>query len=217
MTGGFHDRQRLSPTGLVLVVSMHAAALTALALVKAPEYFHPDSRTRIFDVPLPVDPDPTPPEPERQVEPRRAEHRSVLDRFDTVARPSEDRGVAEIPIPPLPPGGEVGEQQLPERRVEPIPPVRVEAQFDPRYADDLQPPYPPSEQRLERDGIVRVRLTIGSDGRVKAIERLSATSDAFWRSTQRHALARWRFRPATLDGSPVESSKVMNVYFRIES
>ena len=106
-------------------------------------------------------------------------------------------------------------KDLPEQVVDFL--KRVEAQFDPRYADDLQPPYPPSEQRLERDGIVRVRLTIGSDGRVKTIERLSATSDAFWRSTQRHALARWRFRPATLDGSPVESSKVMNVYFRIES
>jgi protein TonB len=62
-----------------------------------------------------------------------------------------------------------------------------------------------------------VRVTIGADGRVKAVQMVSATSDAFWRATQQHALARWRFRPATLDGRPVESTKLMNVYFRIEA
>ena len=98
----------------------------------------------------------------------------------------------------------------------PPPPVRVEAQFDPRFAADLQPPYPPSEEAAQREGRVRIRLTIGADGRVKAVQRLSATSDAFWRATERHALSRWRFRPATVDGRPVESSKVMNLTVRIE-
>ena len=54
------------------------------------------------------------------------------------------------------------------------------------------------------------------NGRVTAVERLSATSDAFWRATQRQALSRWRFRPATLDGRPVEGIKVMTVTFRIQ-
>ena len=64
---------------------------------------------------------------------------------------------------------------------------------------------------------MQIRVTIGADGRVKSAERVSATSDAFWRATERHALARWRFRPATLDGRPIESRKVITVDFRIDA
>ena len=46
--------------------------------------------------------------------------------------------------------------------------------------------------------------------------RLSATSDAFWRATEQQALNRWRFRPATLGGRPVQGVKVMIVNFRIQ-
>jgi protein TonB len=50
---------------------------------------------------------------------------------------------------------------------------------------------------------------------VRAVARVSATSEAFWAAAERQALSRWRFRPATLDGRPVESTKVMTVHFRI--
>ena len=62
---------------------------------------------------------------------------------------------------------------------------------------------------------MRVRVLIGADGRVKEIVRLSATSDAFWEATRRRALARWRFRPATEDGRPVESSMTLTVNFEL--
>jgi protein TonB len=94
-------------------------------------------------------------------------------------------------------------------------PVRRDATVDPRYAAALQPPYPLAEQRAERTGTVRVRVTIGVDGRVRAVERLSATNDAFWEVARQQALNRWRFRPATLDGRPVESSKEMTIHFRL--
>lgn len=215
---GFLEQKSIRPTGFVLVVALHAAALTALALIKPPIFFDSTVRTRIYDV-IPIrDPEPLPPEPERQVEPRPAEHQSQLD----APAPPLDRSIAfpipaRDPAPPLPPLGQVGEQRVAEPPAEPRPaPIRTEAEFDPRYARDLQPDYPSSEQRAERDGVVRIALTIGADGRVKSVERISATSDAFWRATERHARARWRFRPATVDGRAVESRKVMNLYFRIE-
>ena len=94
--------------------------------------------------------------------------------------------------------------------------MRRAAEYDPRHADALQPPYPASEERAQRGGTVRVRVTIGTNGRVLAVARLTATSEAFWAATQRHALNRWRFRPATVDGRPVESTKTLNVHFNIE-
>jgi protein TonB len=47
-----------------------------------------------------------------------------------------------------------------------------------------------------------VRVTIAPDGRVTSVEQVSATSPAFFQATQRHALSRWRFKPATVDGRP---------------
>lgn len=214
--GGFYEQKSLSPTGFALVVAMHAAALGALALVKNPIFVPPAGSLSTYDVrPDPVPP-PEPP-PESRVEPR---PRQRVTRIDTVPpvieRQTEGPVVWQPPVqpppigdPPEPPRVELARIDLPRS-------VRVAAQFDPRFAGSLQPPYPTSEERAQREGVVRLRVTIGADGRVKAVERLSATSDAFWEATERHALARWRFRPATLDGRPIESSKTMSVTFRIE-
>lgn len=211
---GFLEPRKLSPTGLAVVVALHAGALGALALMKGPEFIQKATRTIIYDVRNPI------PEPERPPEPPRDQARqrqrpSVLDSSPSpIDRPSGPV-VAERPLPPLPPLPNVAAETVTEARVELPPPVRVAAEFDPRYAADQQPPYPADQERAGREGRVRIRLVIGADGRVRSIERLSATNDAFWRATERHARARWRFRPATIDGRPVESSKTMTVVFEL--
>lgn len=88
---------------------------------------------------------------------------------------------------------------------------------DPRFARDFQPEYPGSELRLERDGRVSVRVLIGRDGRVKAVEQVSATSPAFLEATRRQALAKWRFKPAMRGGVAEESWKVMSVRFELKN
>jgi protein TonB len=62
---------------------------------------------------------------------------------------------------------------------------------------------------------VTVRLLIGADGRVKAVEKVRAASDAFWRATERQALRHWRFTPAMVDGKPVESRTTVTVHFEL--
>jgi protein TonB len=218
MTGtGFFEQKTVRPGGLALVIAMHAAAFAALMLVKTSVEAGASPITRMFDVPMPRPKEETPPEPPRE------QPRQQPTSLDTV-RPIVDTDVprptvSDPPMPPLPPLPNTGREIALADGTPDLPPapVRIEAQVDPRYAGDLQPPYPPSEESAQREGVVRVRITIGADGRVKAVQRISATSDAFWRATERHALARWRFRPATLDGRPIESSKVMNLYFRIEA
>jgi protein TonB len=194
---------------------MHAAALGALAVMKGPEIVKTVTRTITYDVAIPPDPAVEPPPP-RERRPR--QERSVLDSTPTpVQRPTRGPVVIDVAPPPQPFDLAGGETIPPPRIAPPPPPVRTEPEFDPRYAGDLQPPYPPAEERAQREGSVRVRLTIGADGRVRAVQRLAASSEAFWIATERHAKSRWRFRPATLDGRPVESSKVMTVFFRIEA
>lgn len=212
--GGFFERKTASPTGLALVVLGHAALLGAAILIKGPQFIIPPPvDTQVEFVPLPQAP-----EPERPVQtrPDPAPTRVTLappDRIvPTPPRSPFETGVRPADPGPLPPIAD----PLPPRQPDPAPPVRVEAQIDPRFASALQPQYPASEQRAQNSGTVRIRVTIGTDGRVRAVARVSATSDAFWAAAERQALTRWRFRPATLDGRPVESTKVMTIHFRIE-
>lgn len=115
--------------------------------------------------------------------------------------------------PPFGPAGTGGGTAEP-----PIaPPVLVDASVDQRYASSFQPDYPGSELRQGQEGVVKVRVLIGVDGRIKAVEQVSSATPGFFEATRRHALNKWRFKPATRDGIPVESWKVMSVRFRIDS
>ncbi|WP_233503370.1 energy transducer TonB [Sphingomonas psychrotolerans] len=118
------------------------------------------------------------------------------------------------PQPPLPPAP-TGEPNVGEPPA-PLPPLMAAAQ-DPRFIKDFQPAYPASELRAQRDGAVKIRVLIGVDGRVKAAESVTATSDAFFEATRRQALSKWRFKPATRGGVPQESWKTLSVRFEIKN
>ena len=217
---GFFEQQhqRRSPTSFALVVALHAAGLGAVILAGSTQFIQQErGPTIVRTIPIPPDPPPVvedrPVDTRQPAEPRTAPTPSLPD------IPANDNPVhtgQSDPPPTHPDPGPGIADTVPQRLPDPPPPVRHEAQLDPRYARDLQPPYPAPELRAERDGVVRIRLTIAANGRVTAVERLSATSEHFWRATQQQALSRWRFRPATLDGRPVQGVKVMTVNFRIQ-
>ena len=211
--GGFFEAKRGSPVSLGVVILLHGAAITALALSKMemPEVvnFGP---TEIFNVPVTPEPPPVPPEKKAQELP----DERVTYNIPAVRLPLDNRVDIEPKVtldpPRYDPIPKVGGGDLQQPTVLPEP-VRVEARIDPR--SELQPPYPAAEERAGNEGKVSIRIVIGVDGRVKAAEKVSAASEAFYRATERHALRNWRFRPATVDGKPVESRKVMTVEFRI--
>jgi protein TonB len=223
---GFLDRKPIRPGAAATVILLHGAALAALLLAKNPEVarrvFTPID---VFDVHVPPPPPPPPRTPDRPKE--------EVTHWDVPLRqPPIDSPITLPPTPPSPPpdfGSRPSERDVagtlyrpppqPPVRDDPPPPpprevVRTEATMT---SGDLQPPYPTSEQRLEREGRVVIRVTIGADGRVKAAQKVSATSDAFYTATERHARSRWRFRPATVDGRPVEATKTLTVVFRLDA
>ena len=226
---GFLEQRTARPLSLSAVVLLHGAAIAGVLLIKGPEWSRTTAEpTIVIDVPVDKPPPPNPPPPLEK----------MIPNVPTISRLDVPPRVIPTPVPSIPVSGErtilpsgpvIGDSVRPPTgtgsRPEPLvtvpprapirPPVRVDAQFDPRFAGALQPPYPAAEQRSEREGEVRVRVTISPEGRVAAVRRVSATSDAFWRVTERQALSRWRFKPATVDGRPVESSKVLSVRFRL--
>jgi protein TonB len=67
--------------------------------------------------------------------------------------------------------------------------------------------YPDASRRAGEEGVTSVRVTVGVDGRVKACS--VTKSSGFSRLDERAcqiAERRWRFKPATENGQPVEAS-----------
>jgi periplasmic protein TonB len=108
-------------------------------------------------------------------------------------------------------GGIIEQPQQPPPHI----PVLSGAKVNPRYAGLLQPAYPPGMIREGREGIVVVRVLIGTDGRVRALEPVSSDGPAFLEVTRKQALSKWRFLPATRDGEPIEAWREMTVRFRL--
>ncbi|WBY06893.1 TonB family protein [Sphingomonas sp. 7/4-4] len=121
--------------------------------------------------------------------------------------------IGDPPLRPMP-KAEEGPIFVPEPPP-PLPPL-LRAEQDSRFARDFQPAYPSTELRAQRDGFVQIKVLIGVDGRVKAAQSVSATSDAFFEATRRQALSKWRFKPATRGGIPEESWKTLSVRFLIK-
>lgn len=129
---------------------------------------------------------------------------------DNTAATTADPGPIGPPIPEIGTGTEITPLVITPK------PVLVGAAYDPRFANALQPPYPASEIRSGNSGRVVIRVLIGADGRVKQVERIAAASDAFFAAAEHQALTRWRFKPATSDGTPIEQWKTMSLRFELQ-
>ena len=207
---------RKSPLGLGGTVAVHALVIGAFLLIpkEVIKYVTPTPPITTRNIPI------EPPPPLDPVE-------DVKTDAKLPSQPQTERPTAPDPFVPLPTGdtsltggdriGEVGPVTPPYNPPPPpLPnPVLTEASIDPRAMAAFQPDYPGSMIRQGVEGAVTVRVTISPEGRVTAIEKVSATDESFWLATQRHALRKWRFRPATRDGVATASTKTLTVRFTL--
>lgn len=111
----------------------------------------------------------------------------------------------------------------------PPPPVRKEpssdrprsAESDPISGPTTKPPVrtlpQPLSQPLPRwsgreSGTLRFQLTVGRDGRVKEVRVIETIPDMTAKAIA--AVQRWRFKPATLNGEPVEGTFDVDITFK---
>jgi protein TonB len=210
----FAERRR-SPKALMLIVGAHAMALAALMTAKMDLPITKYVPTQIIDISDPVPPEPTPPpQPQHQVKPQPVQ--SVLDTvrpvvpINPIGPITVDPPIDPTPIIPIAGGGTVA-------ATNPIhEPVRVAARFN---TPDrlLKPPYPPSMQAREIEATLKLRLQIDERGRVVAVDPVGRADPAFLEAARKHLLAKWRYRPATEDGRPVDSSTVITLRFELEA
>ena len=208
-------RHGLDPRSATIALVINGAVLAAL-IYAAPAVVnvHRDHPITMIDIPIAPPPKPLPPpKPVERANP--ASHPLIAPRPIVTSTPTIIPGpITFTPIPATPSDGTGTATGTATATPTPTPlPALIGAQIDPRYARDLQPDYPAEETRAAREGRVVVRVLIGIDGRVRQIERTSATSDAFWRATESQALTHWRFRPATRGGVPEEAWRTMAISF----
>jgi protein TonB len=210
---------RFNPGGLTAAIAINAALVAAL-MFAGPTILPGGSEHVLETRNIPLDPPPpeTLPQPKPHALTPNRPTETIVAPMPLVPTPSSS-DLVTTPTLDLPPAGPtIGSDPGPvavEPPAPPLPPL-VGPQIDPRYADAFQPVYPAADRRANRDGRVTVRVLVGTDGRVKQIERLSATSDAFWQATMERATRAWRFTPATRGSVPVEAWRTMTLTFRME-
>ncbi|CCW16871.1 Ferric siderophore transport system, periplasmic binding protein TonB [Sphingobium indicum BiD32] len=211
-----YRRNSGSPVGIGGAIAVHALVIGAWLLIPKEvidTVFTPPPLTTT-NIPLA---DPPPPEPVEQ---------TVKKPIKT--RPTQQRPTVTDPIVPgaqgdpvITGGAGTGDAIDPGPTIilppldPPRAPVLVDAGIDPRALGQFQPDYPGAMIRQGLEGTVTVRVTINAEGRVTDIARVAASDESFWLATQRHALRKWRFRPATRDGVPVATTKILTVRFTL--
>ena len=201
MEGAFYQQKRNSPTALAIVVLMHGAAVTALAMAKM------DVITKDKLPPIVVDfleekktPPEVPPEPvEKAVKPPE----TVITHVPPIIRTPPQPMI--IPLQPLPPAPRIvldpPREIVPPRADPPAPPAarkvapaRARANLASYVSDE---DYPSSAIRNEEQGTTRFRLAVGPDGRVAdCTVTASSGSSALDSATCRLMRQRARFTPA---------------------
>lgn len=212
--GSDHGRH---PVAALLAVGLPTALVVAVALspmIVAPPPTIQSEPWETITLPKPAPPDVEKAKPQVQ-QPTETDFTA----FESPFRPqAPDAPAADPERPYVPPAGTgEGPTIVADPPAPPPAPRLVFAELDPRYAGAFQPDYPASEQRREIEGVAKVRVLIGTDGRVKAVELVSTDSPGFFAETKRRALAKWRFTPATRGGVAEESWKVMTVRFEIRA
>ena len=210
----YSRRTKFDPGSMGLALLLNGTIVAGLVAFAAPKIFtrHIDSEVHTFNVP----PDPPPPPPTAEPPKPEVNHQVQVKQIEVVipktivTTPTDDTHYVTLPTEPTPIGtGDGGGFVTP---VKP-PPVMTGAKRDSRFAGNFQPDYPADERRAGHEGRVVVSVLIGVDGRVKQVKRVSAASDSFFEATERRALDKWRFKPGTRDGVPIETWEEVGVRF----
>ena len=206
------ERRRFSPAALSLIVGAHAVALVAVMTARMNL---PDSTSEppLFIRSIALPDEPKPPKPKAPNTPSTTTYTLPNPVIDPPPMP----GPAAEPLPPAPaPNPGVGAAVYP-----PAPPIDPPVvRRGPRFttpADDVRPPYPDAMRAQEKEGVLRLRLSIDERGRVVAVDPVGKAEPAFLAAARRHILKAWRYAPAMEGDRAIAASTVITLEFKLDS
>lgn len=89
------------------------------------------------------------------------------------------------------------------------------AQVLPMVREQPGPEYPPLLRAAGIEGKVLIQFVVDADGNVQQPEVLQSDHEGFNAAAQA-AVAKWKFRPGTLDGRPVNTQLSVPIHFNLE-
>jgi periplasmic protein TonB len=203
-------RRKLSPTTLALIVAGHAALIFAVINARMDVLLRPyDPPILVDPIEIPKDPPPNTSPPGSATNPQTTSPIPLNHPIEIVPTPLP--GPTEVnPTPSGPIGG--GGIAIPDP---PMPVVHI----GPKLAVSenlLRPPYPEAKRRLEQEAVLRLRLEIDEQGRVRSVEPLGRADPMFLASARNHLIRHWRYAPATEGGRPVASAITITLRFKLD-
>ena len=114
---------------------------------------------------------------------------------------------------------------MPEQPIEPMPATPAVPEpgiysavplggTQPEEIDRVVPRYPPVARRAGVEGAVVVRGVVRKDGTIDDVEIIKDLPYGLGEAA-REAVSRWKFRPATYNGEPIDVYYTVTVNFRL--
>ncbi len=208
--GGFRLRGGVATA----VVLAHVAAIGWLFMTpRAPEAPEVGAMQMVFIAPPQEEVKPPPPQPKIEQPPILATRRQV-------------QAAPEAPVVPPPPVENAPAEQSHE---EPSPPAQaaapvaapapVEVPVDVRaaYANNPMPVYPAASKRLSEQGLVRMRVLVGGDGRVQQIVLESSSGYSRLDNAAMASVRDWKFAPARRGDASVSAWVIVPFNWKLET
>ena len=93
----------------------------------------------------------------------------------------------------------------------------VGARFDADYLKNPAPPYPAASRRLREEGKVILRVSVTAEGVAENVEIRTSSGSARLDESALRTVRQWKFVPAKRGDTPVQSSVLVPIVFKLES
>lgn len=107
----------------------------------------------------------------------------------------------------------VAQQQVAAAEAKPA--AESVASTEPVLIKTVQPRYPTQARRANQEGWVVVSYNIDTDGNVNGVKVLDAQPRHMFDREAVDAVERWKFKPATRNGVPVEANRQQRIVFKL--
>lgn len=136
---------------------------------------------------------------------------AVVERATSTQTAPARQEEAPQPVVSAPAQMNVPLSAAPNVAVAAAPPVRVSQSTPAQLLTSVAPKYPEIARSMRASGNVVLQVTVGKDGAVKAVKVVSG--HALLREAASSAVRQWRYRPATLNGQPTDTTLDVTVRF----
>ncbi|WP_294394112.1 energy transducer TonB [uncultured Sphingomonas sp.] len=211
----FHDGRPCNWAAIAGIAAAHVALLAGLVLfdvLPIPTHAKP---LRIELVPVEIAPPPPPPASSPQ--PQRVAATPIVAPPAIVQVPTPPSPVEVSPAPlPVAPTVVHAAAPGPETAPSPTPPPM---EIGTLSAMPGNPPlkYPAAARMRRQEGVVRLRLLVGTDGRVADISLAQSSGSDLLDKAAMEVVRRWRFHPPTRDGAAVEGVGIFPATFKLSA